>query len=162
MANSSLRLLQESSAGAAAWQSLTERERTVAIGTRVAEQTSMRFIVSLAAIACAATGCVTSDSSLLVSNRSDFEIHEMYVTPIESPSWGPNLLHGDILFPGESTYVGLDCGTYDAMLIDETGAVCEVSTLDLCFDDADWIIRNSSCSVFEKRAAAAAAEKAAH
>jgi hypothetical protein len=117
----------------------------------------MRFIASLAVIATtavAASGCVTSDSSLLVSNRSDFEIHEMYVTPSNSPSWGPDLLDGTILFPGESTYIGLDCGTYDAMLIDETGAVCEVTNLDLCFDDADWIIRNSSCSVFEARAAA--------
>ena len=109
-----------------------------------------------------ATGCVIStdnDSSLLVSNRSDFEIHEMYVTRVDSPTWGPNLLGNTILVPGDSMYVGIDCGTYDAMLIDETGAVCEVHQIDLCFDDADWIIRNSSCAVFEERAAAAAAAK---
>jgi hypothetical protein len=85
----------------------------------------------------------------------------MYVTAVRSPSWGPNLLHGDILFPGESLYISLDCGTYDALLIDETGAACEVFDLDLCFDDADWIIRNTSCSVFEARAKHDAAEKAA-
>jgi hypothetical protein len=41
------------------------------------------------------------------------------------------------------------------MLIDETGAICEVASVDLCFDEADWIIRNNTCDVFEARAAAA-------
>jgi hypothetical protein len=121
----------------------------------------MKLLTSLA-LAATVSGCVISneDSSLLVSNRSDFEIHEMYVTPIDSPSWGENLLGGSVLYPNESMYVGLECGTYDAMLIDETGAVCEVMNVDLCFEDADWIIRNSSCAVFQERAAAAAAAAA--
>lgn len=115
----------------------------------------MKLFTSLALVLSVASGCVVADSSLLVSNQSDFEIHEMYVTPVDSPTWGPNLA-GDILFPGESMYVALECGTYDAMLVDDTGAVCEVSSLDLCNDDADWIIRNNSCAVFEARAAAKA------
>lgn len=123
----------------------------------------MRLLPSIACVL-AAGGCVVTtgdgyDSSLLVSNHSDFEVHEMYVTEIDNPSWGPNLLGGSILFPGESVELAIDCGTYDAMLIDETGASCEVSTIDLCFDDADWIIRNNSCSLFEARAALATAEK---
>jgi hypothetical protein len=100
-----------------------------------------------------------NDSSLLVRNRSDFEIHEMYVTPVDSSTWGPNLLGGDVLLPDEQMYIGLECGTYDAMLIDETGLACEVNAIDLCYDDADWIIRNTSCAVFEQRAAAAATSK---
>jgi hypothetical protein len=119
----------------------------------------MRFIVSLALVL---SGCVVvaDDSSLMVENRSSFEIHEMYVTSVHSSTWGGNLLRGDVLFPGDSTYISLGCDTYDAMLIDETGAVCEVSSIDLCFESADWIIRNNSCSVFQARAAAAAAAAA--
>ncbi|MBX3154909.1 MAG: hypothetical protein KF773_02830 [Deltaproteobacteria bacterium] len=97
-----------------------------------------------------------ADSSLLVANHSDFEIHELYVTGAGRASWGPNLLRGDVLFPGESMMLAIGCGTYDALLIDETNAACEVFDLDLCFDDADWIIRNNSCSLFEARAAEAA------
>jgi hypothetical protein len=123
----------------------------------------MRLFPSIALVACvaAASGCVIADhdSSLFVENRSDFEIHEMYVTPIDSISWGDNLLGGDVLMPRESMYIGLECGTYDALLIDELGFACEVNAIDLCFDDADWIIRNSSCAVFEQRAAAAALER---
>lgn len=119
----------------------------------------MRTLISIAALACFATGCVVTaasdDSSLLVSNHSDFEVDEIYVTAVNSSSWGPNLLNST-LFPGESVYVGIDCGTYDAMLIDENGDACEINDVHLCFDDADWVIHNKSCALFEARAAAAA------
>ena len=118
--------------------------------------TSFALLASLTASACV----VTDDSSLRVSNHSDFEIHEMYVTGVGTSTWGPNLLGGDVLLPDESVYVVLDCGTYDALLIDETGAECEVNSVDLCFDDADWIIENRSCDLFKARAAAAAAANA--
>ena len=106
-------------------------------------------------------GCVVTDSSLEVSNRSDFEIHEMYVTDINSPTWGDILLRGEILYPGDSMSLAISCGTYDTMLIDETDAVCEVHEVDLCFDNADWIIRNDTCRVFEEARAAAAKTNAA-
>jgi hypothetical protein len=135
------------------------------LGTSVALSAGMQLrTTSLAlalAVGVAGSACVIteSDSSLYVANHSDFEIHEMYVTPIESPTWGRNLLGNDILLPGGSMYVALDCGTYDALLVDETGATCEVQNLDLCFDDADWIIRNNTCAVFESARAAPADAK---
>lgn len=119
-------------------------------------------MLKLACLAVSLSACVVTttddlDSSLFVSNDSSFEIHEMYVTEIDSPTWGPNLLDRSILFPGEQMELALDCNTYDAMLIDETGASCEIQNVDLCFDTADWIITNRSCKVFEARAAAMAA-----
>ena len=116
----------------------------------------MRLFPSIALIASLASGCVVSDASLNVENRSDFEIHEMYVTPVASGSWGPNLLGGSVLMPHETMSVALECDTYDALLIDELGFACEVHDVHLCFEEADWVIRNSSCTVFEERAAAAA------
>jgi len=133
---------------------LTPCEHAVSVGIAVAALCCMGLLPSIALLTCVASGCVMSDSSLRVSNRSDFEIHEMYVTPVGSPTWGSDLLGGDVLMPGESMFVGIDCGTYDAMLIDETGSTCEVSHVGLCFDSADWVIRNNTCSVFAARAAA--------
>ena len=115
--------------------------------------TSLAFALAVAASASACV-IVDPDASLRVENRSSFEIHEMYVTPSESPTWGQNLLAGSVLFPGDSMFVALECGTYDALLVDETGAACDVIDVDLCFEDADWIIRNSTCSLFEERIAA--------
>ena len=54
---------------------------------------------------------------------------------------------------------GVSCGFYDALLVDETGVECEIFDIDLCLNDADWIIRNDTCAVFE---AAAKARRAAN
>ena len=105
-----------------------------------------------------ATGCVvstdgTADSSLTVTNESDFTIQEIYLTDVGSSTWGRNLLGGDVLFPGEALALGVECGTYDALLVDETNVQCELSGLDLCFNDAAWVIRNNTCAVFAARLA---------
>jgi hypothetical protein len=105
------------------------------------------------ALATAASGCIIEDgsASLEVRNDSDYVIDELYLTDVGSSTWGRNLLGGDGLFPGESISLGTDCGYYDAMLVDETGVSCEVHDLDLCANDALWVIRNNTCSVFGAR-----------
>jgi hypothetical protein len=116
----------------------------------------MRLLPSIAVLAFAGCTVTEIDSSLVVSNRSDFEIDELYVTPTGSPTWGDNLLGRAPLLSGDDVTLGISCDTYDAMIIDETGAICEVDAIDMCFDNANWVIRNDTCSVFEARAAAAA------
>lgn len=100
-----------------------------------------------------AGGCVietngSADSSLEVRNNSDYTIDELYLTDVNSSSWGSNLLGGDALFPNESFVLGVDCGYYDALIVDETGVECELHDLDLCLNDALWMITNNTCSVF--------------
>src|SRR5688572_29105846 len=82
------------------------------------------------------------DSSLTIENESNFALAEIRVTRGTSSSWGPNLIAGDILLPGESLTVLLDCDVYDALVVDEDGFGCELLGLDLCFDDAVWVITN--------------------
>ncbi len=100
--------------------------------------------------------CVISadgDSSLTVENRSDYAIFEAYIAEENSPSWGPELLGGSALLPGEDLQIfDLDCGTYDALVLDELGAECQLNNIDLCFDDSFWVIDNdllSSCPIFQ-------------
>lgn len=105
------------------------------------------------------------DSSLVVDNQSDFAIVELYLTPANNGSWGPNLLRGDILLPDENLTLGVDCGFYDALLVDEDDVDCVLTDMDLCLNDAVWVIGNNTCTVFgvaaKERAAKAAAEAAA-
>jgi hypothetical protein len=126
---------------------------------------NLRVFTSLFAVfgsAAVAAGCTSSsDASLRVENQSDFAIVEIRVTPVGSPSWGSNLLGGDILEPGESLVLGTDCGFYDALLVDEAGVDCEVHDVDLCLNDARWIIRNTTCTVFGAAKAARDATAAA-
>ncbi|MBA3451984.1 MAG: hypothetical protein H0T42_02670 [Deltaproteobacteria bacterium] len=104
------------------------------------------------------------DASLRVVNDSDFVIEEIYLTDVGSPTWGPNLLRGDVLFPDEEILLGVRCSRYDVLVVDEDGVDCEVNSVDLCLNDATWVIQNNTCTVFEaaakERAAKAAAEQA--
>jgi hypothetical protein len=111
-----------------------------------------------------ATGCSSGssgpDASLRVENRSDFAIVEIRVTSVGSSTWGPNLIEGDVLAPGESLTLGVDCGFYDALLIDQDGVDCQLHNVDLCLNNADWIIHNDTCVSFGAARAAREAAKA--
>lgn len=125
------------------------------------------FACAVAALgSMAVAGCSGDDGSvgagrLNVHNDSDFAITEIRVTSVGSTTWGPNLISGDILAPGESLTVGVTCDTYDALLVDETGVQCTVHDIDLCFNTADWVINNNTCPVFNIAKAAREAAQAA-
>ena len=73
---------------------------------------------------------------------------EVYLAEETDPSWGPNLLP-EPLFPGDELIItDIDCGTYDALVVDETGVECELSGIDLCLGDSDgWVIDNFTLDV---------------
>jgi hypothetical protein len=124
----------------------------------------MRNVLLGLAVSCTLAACTTSsgpDATLSVENDSDFQIVEIYLTDVGSSSWGPNLISGDTLDPGETLRLGVDCSTYDAKLIDETDVSCEVDNLDLCLNDSIWIINNNTCTAFSNAAKERAAKKAA-
>ena len=102
----------------------------------------------LVAALTAAAACTSSSGTLHITNNSDFAIVEMHVTPVDSSSWGPNLLGGDTLNPGEDMNVNTSCGTFDVMLVDESGVDCELHNIDLCANHADFVIENNTCAVF--------------
>lgn len=113
-------------------------------------------LFAAALVGCTASGTVsvepTAGASLTVVNDSDFVIYEIYLTETDNPDWGPNLLRGDVLYPDEELLLGVPCDYYDALLVDEDGVDCEVHDIDLCQNNAVWVIRNTTCAVFEAHA----------
>ena len=101
---------------------------------------ALALVLALAATpACVAGG----DSSFTVANESSYVLEEVNLSPEGAFSWGRNLLGGDVLFPGEALTVDfVDCDYYDARVIDNTNLECVLYGLDLCFDDALWVIDN--------------------
>ena len=100
-----------------------------------------------AALAIAMSGCVISsegDASITIANDSSYVLVDVRVSPVGARSWGPNLLRGDVLYPGEDLTVTLDCDFYDVLVEDELGATCVLADLDLCFSDDVWLIRNAT------------------
>lgn len=119
---------------------------------------------ALAVGACGGGGSSGPDATLTVTNSSDFALTEIYLTDVGNSSWGPNLISGDVLLPDEHLTLGVNCSTYDALIVDESGVDCEVDNIDLCLNNADWVITNSTCPVFgvakELRDSAAKAQDA--
>jgi hypothetical protein len=100
----------------------------------------------------AAPGCIIvadDDSTLTIENQSDFFLDEIRLAEIDSDSWGPNLAPSDGLAPDEIVDIDVDCDFYDLQVVDEDGVVCEVFDLDLCLNDALFIFRNNTCTVFD-------------
>ncbi len=108
------------------------------------------FAPLLLVLALLAPGCIIvsdddlDDSTLSVVNDSDYTLIDIAVTPTGSRTWGPNLAPPGGLYPDEIITISLDCGTYDARVIDDLGAECILSRLDLCYQDADWVITNGA------------------
>jgi hypothetical protein len=107
-----------------------------------------------------------AQGALRVQNQSDVAITEIHVASVGSTTWGPNLISGTTLASGNSLTVAVACDQYDALLIDEAGDQCTIHNVDLCSSNADWIIRNDTCSAFTNKSpntgGAAPASGAAH
>lgn len=100
-------------------------------------------------IALVASGCVIhtgdgADSSFTIENDSDFAFAAIYITEVDNPDWGPDVLDGQWLYPDEAVTVFLDCDIYDSLIVDEHGHECELFDIDLCFDDATWRVTNGT------------------
>jgi len=126
---------------------------------------NLRLIASVCAVlgtAAIATGCTSDpDATLTVENRSDFAIVDLRLA-LSGGAFGSNLLGGRDLLPDETITLGVSCETYDAKLFDEDNVECDAFNLDLCLNDARWIIRNETCTTFgAAKAAREAAAKAA-
>jgi hypothetical protein len=100
------------------------------------------FAVLLAVSACVITDDGT-DSLLTIDNESSFVIEEVHVAPVDSRSWGPNLVP-EALFPGESVDIAVSCDVYDVLVVDETGLDCVLPSIDLCFSSGTWVITDTT------------------
>ena len=117
--------------------------------TRLLALSCLLALSALSSSACVIVADDDSESTLLVANDSDYFIYELYLTEVDNPDWGRNFLAGDFLAPGEDFLItDIECDFYDALLVDEDGVECELLDVDLCFDDATWVIRNNTCTVF--------------
>lgn len=82
-------------------------------------------------------------SSVVIKNKSDWEIHQFFLSPVDTDKWGPDQL-GENVISKEDTFTlnGVPCDSYDVMLVDEDGDECVVSEVDICGDNQGWIINN--------------------
>jgi hypothetical protein len=103
-----------------------------------------KLIAPLFLLAMFAQGCIIvddDDNTLTVYNESSYVIDFLYITEVDTFDWGPNVLGGSALFPGDSITVDVGCDTYDIKVVDETGVECELYNVDVCFGEDDgWVV----------------------
>lgn len=103
---------------------------------------SLGFCLALAVAG--ATGCTdegTDDpgASLTIDNDSSYTLIEIQLSPVNTTTWGADLLGADVLEPGESFIVtGIACNLYDIRILDEDNDECILTDVDLCADDSVW------------------------
>jgi hypothetical protein len=105
-----------------------------------------RTVMVTLCILCLMTGLTAfagEKSKVVIENRSDWVIEELYMSPTDEDEWGPDQLEEDILEPGDSfTLVKVPCDYWDLLIIDEDGDECVLEEVDLCGDKATWSITN--------------------
>lgn len=93
------------------------------------------------AVVGAAEAAKRSDSDVEFVNRSDWDIYELYLSPVDEDEWGADQLEDGILESGGTFLLhGIPCDDYDVLLIDEDGDECVLEEVDLCGDSEQWVI----------------------
>jgi hypothetical protein len=95
--------------------------------------------VSLISLAVTAVG---SDTTIQIINKSQWEIHHLYLSPHASDDWGPDQLGKVVLETGDDfTVTNVPCGKYDIKVVDEDGDSCVIENQRLCGEDGSvWKI----------------------
>jgi hypothetical protein len=87
----------------------------------------------------------TSDSVIHVKNKSDWEIHHLFISPTNKDDWGPDQLGKQVIPVGGSFELHkVPCGTWDVRLVDEDGDECILYSADICASKEAWVITNDA------------------
>jgi hypothetical protein len=80
-------------------------------------------------------------ANVTVHNKSDFAIHNFFLSPSDQEHWGPDQLGDDVIGNGAKfTITQIPCNTYDVKLVDEDGDECIVAEVDICGGADNWVI----------------------
>ncbi len=93
------------------------------------------LIIGLPSIAAAKKAAVT------VVNKSDWQIHQFFLSPVDTDEWGPDQLGDQVIGTGDSfKLTDIDCSSYDVKLVDEDEDECVVGGVDICGSGQTWTI----------------------
>lgn len=83
----------------------------------------------------------STDSQVVIKNKSAWAIHELYFSPTDEREWGEDQLGKHTIKTGDSfTLTDIPCRAYDVRLVDEDGDECIVEDVGICSSDNTWTI----------------------
>jgi hypothetical protein len=80
--------------------------------------------------------------NVTIKNKSDWEIHHFFLSPVEQEEWGPDQLGDEVIDANGGSFLlhSIPCASYDIKLIDEDGDECVVADVDICGNNQAWTI----------------------
>jgi hypothetical protein len=82
-------------------------------------------------------------AEFMINNKSDWDIHHLYLSPEDKDTWGPDQLGEKVIASGESfTLKNIPCGEYDIKVVDNDGDECVIEGVVMCKDHTHWNITN--------------------
>ena len=79
------------------------------------------------------------ESNLVVTNKSKWAVHQMYLSPANDNQWGPDQLASATIEPGAKfTLNKIPCDTYDIRVVDEDGDECIIKGEKFCSNNVTW------------------------
>ena len=83
------------------------------------------------------------ESNLVVTNKSKWAVHHMYLSPANDNEWGPDQLGTQTIEPNAKfTLNKIPCDTYDIKVVDEDGDECIVKGEKFCGNEVTWDLTN--------------------
>lgn len=91
----------------------------------------MKYSLAAMAAALAFSTSTASALSLTIENQSNWEVHQLYFSPSNQKSWGPDQLEDEVISHGESFKLKkIPQGVYDVKIVDEDGDECTLEDVD--------------------------------
>lgn len=86
----------------------------------------------------------TQRDGFMIVNQSDWDIHQLFVSPTHKNSWGEDQLGDNIIKHGGGLFTirSIACGHYDLKVADEDGNTCIIEDINICKDHARWEVTN--------------------
>lgn len=110
---------------------------------RIAIVAAILFALTMLALPLASRA-QPSAAVFMIVNRSDWDIHRLYLSPTHKDSWGPDQLGDEVIKHGGGSYTlhSIPCGHYDIKVVDEDGDDCVIEDVTMCKDHTHWDITN--------------------
>lgn len=101
-------------------------------------------VLALAGLALPVPAQAAPDDRVIhIKNKSDWEIHHLFLSPVDTDRWGPDQLGNAVISVGGSSDLHkVACGAYDIKIVDEDGDECIIGRADLCAAKEGWVVTN--------------------
>ncbi len=100
-------------------------------------------LCAFAAIPLLASSAPTPQAEFMIENKSEWDIHHMFLSPTDDNRWGPDQLGDHVLKAGTSfTLQNIPCDNYDIKVVDDDGDECIIADIRMCKDHTHWDLTN--------------------